>query len=70
VVRAHTGEVAVIVELGKACTATTILLDEVQPLESLTVTLILALPGLSAFQVMDLVFCPPVSVPWPVTDQV
>ena len=33
-------------------------------------TLIVAVPGLRAFQVMDLVFCPPIMMPWPVTDQI
>ena len=33
-------------------------------------TLMVALPGLRAFQNMDLVFCPPMIMPWPVTDQI
>ena len=57
------------VQLGRACTMTLTLLDEVQPELSTTVTLMVALPGLRAFQVIERVLLPLVYMPWPVTDQ-
>ena len=52
---AQTAEGAVIVQLGRAWTVTLTLLESVQLWASVTVTLMVAVPGLRASQVIDLV---------------